>query len=121
MRESENETRRLAALRRYRLIDSPPDPLVDRFVALIAAWLEAPVALLGCIDRDLVRVKSAIGVDARELDRDDALWSEWPIEHAVDVAEDLPPDARLSQHPELSGRSWRFVARSRVLSDDGHL
>jgi CheY-like chemotaxis protein len=121
MRDSGLETKRLAALRRYRLIDSAPDPLVDRFVALVSAWCETPVAILGCIDRNRVRVKSAIGVDAREFDRDDALWSSWPADNPVDVVPDLPAEARLSQHPELAPKPFRFVARTRILSDDGEL
>lgn len=121
MRESGLETKRLAALRRYRLIDSTPDPLVDRLVALLAAWCETPVAILGCLDRNRIWVKSAIGVDVRELPRDDALWSTWPVEHAVDVVDDLPPEARLSQHPALSATPWRFVARTRIVSDDDNL
>src|SRR5512144_4486 len=118
MRESGDEAKRLAALRRYRLVDSPRDPFIDDLVALTAAVCDAPIAMLGCLDRDRVWIKSCHGIDAREFDAGDALWRTAPSGADVDVVPDLAADPAFAAHPLVAGEAhWRFAARAPVRID----
>src|SRR5512144_3167239 len=120
MRESGDEAKRLAAVRRHRLVDSPRDPLIDDLIALTAAVCDAPIAMLGCLDRDRVWLKSCHGIDAREFDAGDALWRAAPAGANVDVIPDLAADPEFATHPLVAGAAhWRFAARAPVTIDDG--
>jgi CheY-like chemotaxis protein len=120
MRDAEDEAKRLGALQRYRLFDAPRDPRVDALIALTAAVCDAPLAMLGVLDADRVRILSCHGVDAREFERADPLWRALPAGAAVDVVPDLGSDPRFAAHPLVAGDAhWRFAARAAVTGDDG--
>ncbi len=53
---------RLAALRRLRVLDAPPDPTFDRLTQLAAELLEAQIALLTIVDADRQFFLSAYGL-----------------------------------------------------------
>ncbi|HEU5318250.1 MAG TPA: GAF domain-containing protein, partial [Chloroflexota bacterium] len=56
------DPRRLAALRRAALLDTPSEASFDRLTELAAALLRAPIALLTLIDQERQFFKSAVGV-----------------------------------------------------------
>ena len=58
-----NEAGRLAALRRYHILDTPPEESFDRITALAARVFDLPVALVSLADESRVWVKSAYGVE----------------------------------------------------------
>jgi PAS domain S-box-containing protein len=53
---------RLEALRRLRLLDSPPDETFDRLTRLAARLLHAPASLLSLVDSDRQFFKSVVGL-----------------------------------------------------------
>ncbi len=53
---------RLRALRRSQLLDTPPEPALDRWTSLVARTLPAPIALLTLLDEQREFVKSSIGL-----------------------------------------------------------
>lgn len=53
---------RLSALRATGLLDTPPEPVFERFTDLARQLLETPVALISLIDRDRQFFKSANGL-----------------------------------------------------------
>ena len=61
------EADRVAALRRYDLLDTPPDGGFDRITALAARSLDMPVAVVGLADEDRLWFKSRIGVECAQL------------------------------------------------------
>ena len=77
------EERRLAAVRRYNILDTPPDDAFDRITELACRLLDVPVALISIIDVDREWIKSRRGIELTQLDRDAALC-------AVTVATGLP-------------------------------
>ena len=91
---------RLAALRRTRLLDRPPDPALDRIAPLAQRLLRAPAALVTLIDRDRQFMTSCIGIpepwaSSRELPLTHSI-----CQHAVVDREPLVVgDAR--EHPAL--------------------
>lgn len=66
MATARTEAERLATLRRYRLLDTPPEERFDRITRLAASLFDAPVALLSLADGNRQFVKSRVGLDGRE-------------------------------------------------------
>jgi CheY-like chemotaxis protein len=117
MREPQNEAERLAALRRYGIVDSPPDPHFDELVALAAAICDAPIALIGCIERERVWLKARHGIDVRELPMS---WLPAPEQRGLNLIADMSADARTARLPSVTGDPrWRFLAAAPIYSDDG--
>ena len=50
-----NEELRLDAVRRYAVLDTPPDRTFDRITALAARQLQVPIAIVSIVDRDAFR------------------------------------------------------------------
>jgi hypothetical protein len=70
-----NETERLAALHRYRILDTSAEVAFDRITALAARLFKVPTVLISLVDESRAWFKSSIGFDAREVPRDDTLCS----------------------------------------------
>jgi hypothetical protein len=67
---NDKERLRLAALRRYEILDTPPDAASDRITALAADLFNVPISIIGFADRDRIWFKSHHGLDATEIGRD---------------------------------------------------
>ncbi len=72
-RLAQDEERRLAAVRRYDILDTPPDDAFDRITRLACRLLDVPIAFVSIIDADREWFKSSRGIDVTELDRNIAL------------------------------------------------
>jgi hypothetical protein len=59
--DAEQETRRLRALRRYDILDTPPDGSFDRITRLAAELFDVPIALVSLVDEDRIWFKSRSG------------------------------------------------------------
>jgi eukaryotic-like serine/threonine-protein kinase len=62
-----SEAERVAALRRYDLLDTPPDGGFDRITALAVRSLDLQVAVVGLADSDRLWFKSRVGVECRQI------------------------------------------------------
>jgi GAF domain-containing protein len=93
-----SERERLATLRRYEVLDTPPEERFDRITRLAAHLFEAPVAQITLVDTDRQWAKSTVGVDraAAECARENS-WCARVIETpGVEVVEDVAQDARFA-------------------------
>lgn len=61
-----NEAARLAAVRRYDILDSPPDGAFDRITALAARRLKVPIAIICIVDEDRIWFKSHHGLPVEQ-------------------------------------------------------
>jgi len=59
----ENEPGRLAALRRYEILDTPPDGSFDEITAMAVRLFSAPIAIISLVDTDRIWFKSHPGLD----------------------------------------------------------
>jgi serine/threonine protein kinase len=116
-----NEERRLAAVRRYNILDTPPDDAFDRVTALAARLLDVPVALVSIIDGDREWFKSRRGIEIEEVDRDVALCASTvatgrPLRvEDVHQAEGFAGNPLVLEHPELHA-----FASVPLATHDGH-
>jgi hypothetical protein len=71
VRESRvTELERLAAVRRYKILDTPPHGAFDRITAIAARLLNVPIAIISIVDYDRIWFKSRHGIDVHQVDRD---------------------------------------------------
>ena len=62
-----NEADRLAALRRYEILDTPPEAAFDHIAALAAALFKSPIAIIGFLDGNRMWFKSHHGLEASQI------------------------------------------------------
>ncbi len=105
------DTRRLATLDLYELLDTEAEASFDRLVILAALVCETPISLVSLLDADRQWFKARVGLEATET----------PIEHAfclhavqqddIFVVNDASQDARFRDNPLVtSSPNIRFYA-----------
>jgi PAS domain S-box-containing protein len=117
----ENENERLAALRRYRVFDTLPEPAFDDLATLAAQICAAPMARVSLVDADRQWFKSAVGGPLGETPRDVAFCAHAIAGRDLFVVPDASSDGRFRDCPEVSGDpAIRFYAGAPLVTDDGH-
>lgn len=93
---------RLAALRRARLLDTPPEEAFDRLTRLVCRLLGVPAALVSLVEVDRQFFKSAVGLPQEWMLRRETSLLHSFCQHVVATgAPLLVQDA--SEHPLVSG------------------
>ncbi len=117
-----NEEERLAAVRRYRVLDTPPDGSFDRITRLASLILEMPIAIVSLVDHDRIWFKSTQGLDGVEqIGRDPGLCASAILADEPWVIEDAKADPRALANPLVAGDfGLRFYAGSALRTHDGH-
>ena len=117
----DDETERVAALRRLGILDTAPEDRFDRHTRIAAALFRVPIALVSLVDADRQWFKSCFGTDVCESSRETSFCA-----HAIASNTDLliVPDAlqdeRFRDNPLVSdGPRIRFYAGSVLRSPEG--
>ena len=119
--ESINERNRLAALERYDILDTPPEPEFDDFTQLASLICQTPIALVSLVDGARQFFKSRVGIDVCEIQRSLSI-----CEHAIQGSGLLEiPDARLDErfcaNPLVTGEPYvRFYAGAPLTTPEGY-
>lgn len=113
---SPGEEARLAAVRGYAVLDTPPDAPFDRIAHLASRVLDVPMAAIGILDADRVWFKARTGPVPTEVPRDDAVHS--GLLDGDGVVE-LPLDAAIALG--AGGPAVRFAAAAPLVTLDGLL
>ncbi|BDI23958.1 GAF domain-containing serine/threonine-protein kinase [Herbiconiux sp. L3-i23] len=79
------ERERVAAVRRYGILDTPPDEMFDRLTRLAARMTDTPMAFVSIVDEDRVFLKSI---------------------HGSDLSGDVPVDESLCTFTARGGEPW---------------
>ncbi len=115
-----NETERLAALHRYKILDTPSEAAFDRITNLAARLFNMPIALISLVDESRAWFKSCTGFDAREVPRDATLCSFAVLTNEPLIIPDTRLDERFACNPFVQSEPGvRFYAGAPLLSRDG--
>jgi two-component sensor histidine kinase len=116
-----NEAERMAAVRRYDILDSPPDGAFDRITALAARRLGVPIAIISIVDEDRIWFKSHHGLPVEQIDREPGLCASAILGDAPYLVEDARSDPRSLANPLVAGDfGLRFYAAVPLRTNDGH-
>ena len=115
-----DESRRLATLRQYGLLDTPADERFDRLTRAAATLFGTPMALVTLIDRKRQWFKSRIGMASSETPRDIAFCNHTIQDDGVTVVLDATKDPRFSSNPLVTGAPHiRFYAGAPLIAPNG--
>jgi eukaryotic-like serine/threonine-protein kinase len=114
------ESERVAAVRDFNLVGTPPDAEFDRITALAARIFEVPVAVISLVDQDRVWLKSRRGLDVSELERARGLGASGSLHDETLVIEDTVADPRTAQLPDVKTSPYRFYAGVPLITADGY-
>ena len=115
-----NEIERLAALRRYNILDTPPEAAFDRITSLAARLFEMPIALVSLLDESRAWFKSCYGFDQQQVHRDASICSFAVLSDEVLVIPDTRQDVRFACNQFVQSEpGLRFYAGAPLLTADG--
>jgi K+-sensing histidine kinase KdpD len=116
-----DEPARLAAVRRYDILDTPPDGAFDRITALAARVLKAPIAIVSIVDHDRIWFKSHHGLEVEQIGRDPGLCASAILQDGPWIINDAPRDPRALANPLVAGDfGLKFYAGVPLRTGDGH-
>jgi len=116
----EDEPGRLAAVRRYDVLDTPPDGAFDRITALAARLFDVPISIISIVDHDRIWFKSHHGIDAEEIGRDAGLCASAVCQLDPWIVEDAEVDVRTIDNPLVAGElGLRFYLGVPLTTGDG--
>ncbi len=116
-----NEAERMAAVRRYDILDSPPDGAFDRITALAARRFGVPIAIISIVDEDRIWFKSHHGLPVQQIDREPGLCASAILGDTPYLIEDARTDPRSLANPLVAGDfGLRFYAAVPLTTSDGH-
>lgn len=116
----EDELGRLAAVRRYDVLDTPPDGTFDRITALAARLFDVPISIISIVDHDRIWFKSHHGIDAEEIGRDAGLCASAVCQLDAWVVENAEVDVRTIDNPLVAGElGLRFYVGVPLTTSDG--
>ncbi len=119
--EARDEDSRLAAVRRYDVLDTPPDGAFDRVTRLAATLLGTPIAIVSIVDHDRIWFKSRYGLDVDEIGRDPGLCASAILQDEPWVIEDARNDPRSLANPLVAGDfGLQFYAGAPLRTAAGH-
>ncbi len=119
--EKELEKRRILALKRYEILDTPMDGSYDEITSLASKIFDVPIAIITLVDTERIWFKSAYGLDVEEITRDPGLCSSAIISNEVYVVENARVDPRTIANPLVAGvMGLQFYAAAPLTTSDGY-
>lgn len=102
-RKLSDEEGRIAALRRYQVLDTTAEPSFDKITTLVKTILDVPICAVTMVDRDRQWFKSIQGLAARETPRTASFCSHTIRNDQPMIIADATTDARFSANPFVIG------------------
>ena len=116
-----DEEERLAALRRYRILDTDPEPQFDRVAEIAKRQFDAPLGFVAFMDSDRNFLKARGDLPMSESPRDISFCGFTILSDDVLVVEDAENDPRFAGNPLVeSDPNLRFYAGAPLITPSGH-
>ena len=107
----EDERRRMAAVKRYDILDTPPDGSFDRITAIAARRFNVPISIISIVDHDRIWFKSHHGVPVEQTCREPGLCASAILSTDPHILTDAKADPRSLANPLVAGDfGLRFYA-----------
>ncbi len=119
----ENEVERLAALKGYDVLDTPPELAYDELTELAARLCGCPLAYISFMDESRNWLKSSCGMppEMNEFPRDDTVCATTICQNDLLVVPDLAADERFRHLPNVSGEPYlRFYCGMPLINSEGY-
>ena len=117
----ENEAERLAAIRRYDVLDTPPDGAFERITALAARLFDVPISIVSIVDTDRIWFKSHHGLEVDQIDREAGLCASAILQDVPWLVTDAKSDPRTLANPLVAGEfGLQFYAGAPLTTRDGY-
>jgi hypothetical protein len=115
------ERERLAALRSFDILDSPPEDAFDDITRLVAHVCQVPIAVINLVDEERQFFKSEIGLGLRETPLDVSICAHAILQKGLFIVSDTLQDERFVDNPLVAGDPHlRFYAGALLETEDGH-
>src|SRR3984885_6254804 len=115
------EPQRMAAVRRYAILDTPPDGAFDRVTAIAARRFGVPISIISIVDHDRIWFKSRYGVNVEQIGRDPGLCASAILRPDPHILVDASKDIRSLANPLVAGDfGLRFYAGVPLRTSDGY-
>jgi len=116
----DDECARMAAVRRYDILDTPPDGTFDQITVLAARLLGTPISIVSIVDTDRIWFKSHHGLDAAETGRDQGLCASAILQGKPWLIADAAVDPLACTNPLVAGElGLRFYLGIPLTTTDG--
>jgi sigma-B regulation protein RsbU (phosphoserine phosphatase) len=117
-----SEQARLAAVRRYDILDTPPDGAFDRVAALAARFFSVRMATVTIVDEHRIWFKATQGLrGVTEIGRDPGLCASAILQDEPYLLSDTLKDAQAVTNPLVRGElGLRFYAAAPITTVDGY-
>ena len=116
-----NEQERIETLKKYQLLDTPPDGTFDRITALAAMIFKVPIAIISLVDTDRIWFKSQYGLDVKQINRDPGLCASAILSNDLYIIESAKDDPRSLANPLVAGEfGLRFYAAAPLHTEENH-
>jgi two-component sensor histidine kinase len=116
-----NEPQRMAAVKRYEILDTPADGSFDRITSIAARRFNVPISIISIVDNDRIWFKSHHGLDAKQIDREPGLCASAILKPEPHILLDASKDVRSLANPLVAGDfGLRFYAGVPLNTSDGH-
>ncbi len=116
----ENEPERLAALEKYKLLDTLPEERFDDLTKLASTICQSPIALISLIDSSRQWFKSTYGIQATDAPRHIAFCAHAILEPDIMIVHDAWADERFADNPFVTAEPYiRFYAGAPLRTSDG--
>jgi two-component sensor histidine kinase len=116
-----NEPQRMAAVKRYEILDTPADGSFDRVTAIAARRFGVPISIISIVDHDRIWFKSHHGLEGvRQIDRLPGLCASAILRPEPHILPDATKDVRSLANPLVAGDfGLRFYAGVPLQTSDG--
>src|ERR1700712_115321 len=99
----ENEAERMAAVRRFNVLDTPPDGAFDRVTALAARRFGVPISIISIVDENRIWFKSPPALLFEQTDRAPGLCASAILANEPYLLPDASIDPRSLANPLVAG------------------